>query len=158
TGAVCSGHGTCSDGNAGDGTCTCASGFYGADCSVSCTKQICAAAGLVHSQCTALNGTCECQYSQLGFYSGPTCDDCATGFWGWQCSAGCLCNGKGSCDRTTGACSCFRSPTTGYWGGDSCTECATGYIGLECRSLNIQLSVAAAISAAVATTNTAMST
>jgi hypothetical protein len=35
----CSGHGTCSQGAAGDGTCTCNPGFQGADCSTPATAR-----------------------------------------------------------------------------------------------------------------------
>jgi hypothetical protein len=136
----CSGHGTCNDGAEGDGTCRCDGGWYGRDCSVACDATICSTIGLVHSQCEPTNGTCQCQLNAEGRFTSTTCDECVAGFWGAQCTLACACNGRGSCERSSGECSCFQSVEEGYWGGQYCTVCATGYIGLLCKSKNIQFS------------------
>ena len=43
----------------------------------------------------------------------------------------------GLCDRSTGACQCFRSATQGFWKGKSCGECYDDYFGENCMQKRI---------------------
>ena len=71
-------HGTCTQYN----TCTCATGWTGASCSVA----ICLT-GCVSGTCTNAPGTCTCN---AGF-SGTLCNTCAPGFYGVSCNVPVFC-------------------------------------------------------------------
>ena len=156
----CSGHGTC-DGSgttSGTGSCicdasdttsfdgaqcnTCSPGFYGA----SCTK--CTAACGTHGKCSDGvdgDGSCKCD---LG-WSDATCSTCdSTIAWSSPADTSCIlgpgldpgttgvivgvaCNGHGTLNLLTGACSC----DTGY-GGQGCTKetCPFNKYGPSCAA------------------------
>lgn len=141
---VCGGHGTCSDGIAGSGVCSCVrdviygywdgsacegclNGFYGPDCNQECP-------GTDSSQGTTCSnhGTCD----SLG-----NCT-CTTGYGSYDCSVGChfeastgYCGGHGTCfDGATrnGTCGCYQSSSQGFWSNENCTTCLYGYYGQSC--------------------------
>ncbi|GMH86855.1 hypothetical protein TrST_g12250 [Triparma strigata] len=124
---VCSGHGTCSNGTAGTGHCTCDAGGYTgvgcADCNVSegwyghagepyfqeCQK--CPYAGTLSGEvCNGESaGTCELQEADNpdswgctchANFTGGNCTMCATGFSGSSCQLSCpgKCHDHGECD------------------------------------------------------------
>ena len=101
----CAGHGTCSDGLEGNGTCAC---------------QFSAAHGyFVGAACA----------SCVAGYWGPSCRDACPG------GAAAPCNGHGACSTGpsgSGLCTCDSGPDAGYWAGSACTECQPGYYGAGC--------------------------
>ena len=139
SGAVCGGHGNCSQGIDGDGTCRCdaawrlgsssgvcdecAAGFFGPACEACTTLGASACSG--HGSCAD------------GILGDGTCA-CAASFYGARCNASCplgpssgaVCGGHGTCDRDAG-CVCDAQ-----WSADestsSCTACATGRFGADC--------------------------
>ena len=102
---VCSGHGTCHSGLAGNGTCRCDAApstghWVGRDC----------------AQC------------QSGYYS----EGCTRQCPGFPDD---ICSGHGYCldgRYSTGACVCFERPEVGSWAGLDCGECARGFYGPRC--------------------------
>ncbi|MED5463642.1 MAG: hypothetical protein VX699_03235, partial [Myxococcota bacterium] len=152
----CNNHGACSDGKAGDGTCSCSGDWTANDCS-QCPQGYeevngsCVQAGITCSPECGTNGrcvsdgaatSCECN---LG-WSGAACDACSPGFFGSACDRcpgpeGAPCNGHGDCSEGlsgSGACTCTAG--TG-WFGDECGECPANYntddggcvaVGVEC--------------------------
>jgi hypothetical protein len=137
---VCGGHGTCDDGDGGNGTCTCDADYYLSNCSAYCTVDDCRTTYELENPTCTSNGTCTCQDDLNGHFTGSLCDQCQLFYWGPTCALRCLCNEHGGCDRNTGDCYCFNDDTRGYWGGSDCSTCAAGYIGVECRGINIQVS------------------
>ena len=139
----CHGHGICSDGRAGAGTCTCDSGYYGAACQTQCPGQgFCSNNGTC-SDGAGGSGSCTCLAAHFGLdCSGMcpgggncsnhgTCADgasgsgkcsCATSFFGLDCAGQCPgggnCSGHGTC-------------ADGAAGNGKCT-CAEGYFGDDC--------------------------
>ena len=142
----CSGHGRCSTGRDGSGSCTCDSGpsggywagpacgdcqpgFYGVQCVGECPGVTAGAACSGHGTCrdgTAGDGRCAC----------------APGYVGSACDAACplvqghVCNRRGACVRESGGvagCVCNADNGTGHWAGAACGVCAAGYFGPECK-------------------------
>jgi len=156
---ACSGHGAC---NLEIGTCTCdysisagfwsgeiceqcESGYFGSKCASQCPGGAC-------NPCSGRGtcddgmmgtGTCHCAYNySYGYWGGPACDTCATGFWGLSCKDHCpavnglVCNGKGTCNQGrlgTGQCTCAADQYQGWWAGATCEECQPGTYGKACR-------------------------
>ena len=97
-GAVCSGHGACAGGTAGDGACACASGYWESACGATCpatdpaTGVFC---GGHASGCRQTDGRCVCHengvdgYWQLDGGSPPLCSTCLTGWAGQGCTLSC---------------------------------------------------------------------
>jgi len=110
----CNGQGTCHEGAAGDGLCTCNPGYTGPLCQYS-DAATCNGHGRAQ-----YDGTCVCSTG----YAGPSCRACAPNHFNYPsctyCSASTTCNGHGSCD-SRGSCVC----APGY-PGPNCTRCATG--------------------------------
>lgn len=88
-----------------------------------------------HGTCDEYTGQCNCQ-SQ---WSGQSCSDCATGYFGVNCQNACPggakspCNSHGSCGsgvKGSGLCAC----TTG-WAGSACDVCDSGFTGTTCEAL-----------------------
>ena len=141
----CGGHGVCSEGRAGDGTCACAqgpavgywapalgctdcqSGYYGLECVGECpggAARPCGGHGLCSDGLHG-SGACACEASQAhGFWAGATCGACARGYYGPACDTECPggaqrpCSGHGACDG-------------GVRGGGRCV-CDVGYLGASC--------------------------
>lgn len=108
----CGAHGTCLDTLAGDGTCSCAAHYSGADCSTfsACSGVTCNA----HSSC--VGGSCVCNSD----WTGESCNACASGYYGAACDP-CSCGPHGTCSdglSGDGSCLCDES----YTGAD-CTSC-----------------------------------
>eukprot|EP01012_Entosiphon_sulcatum_P030297 TRINITY_DN3729_c0_g1_i6.p1 TRINITY_DN3729_c0_g1~~TRINITY_DN3729_c0_g1_i6.p1 ORF type:complete len:6116 (-),score=439.75 TRINITY_DN3729_c0_g1_i6:64-18258(-) len=145
SGALCSGHGTCDQGNNGTGTCTCDPNYYTKDCSVRCVASECfpleEGEKKIRSfaQCNITTGLCECQDNTTGHFQGAKCDTCKDFWWGADCSKACDCNLRGTCDRYTGECACFQSEATGYWSGTDCSSCLSGYVGTQCKEKNSRI-------------------
>eukprot|EP00760_Papus_ankaliazontas_P018596 PhM_4_TR17551/c1_g1_i1/m.72348 len=146
-GVLCHGHGTCSDGIAGSGNCTCfetdagywgtissefvscdncAYGWYGPYCQLPCPV---GAQGVVcngHGRCDsgiAGRGTCACEFGWVG----DSCvESCPVGRNGAIC-------GGGTCVNSA-SCSCFVNfyldPVT-----RACEDCITGIYGENCTLL-----------------------
>eukprot|EP01065_Artemidia_motanka_P005365 TRINITY_DN1259_c15_g1_i1.p1 TRINITY_DN1259_c15_g1~~TRINITY_DN1259_c15_g1_i1.p1 ORF type:complete len:6161 (+),score=1442.86 TRINITY_DN1259_c15_g1_i1:2253-18485(+) len=162
---VCGGHGYCSDGKSGDGTCTCVEGWAGAGCSIECPggqANICNGNGV----CNQTTGDCVCKnaYAQvdcrascpgLATFAGicsshGSCKDGATGdascvcFFGYagpscekECAGGVAnpCSGHGTCDKTSGECTCANSAAAGFFTGLECQNCQNGFFGEDCKQV-----------------------
>eukprot|EP00760_Papus_ankaliazontas_P016627 PhM_4_TR16815/c1_g1_i2/m.104511 len=121
---ACSGHGMCSHGATGNGTCTCERGFGGSACAVQCpgfnatSNTYCSGAGTCNDG-SANSGNCTCVEGRYDV-------DCAKSMCGRrQCWNG---------DCVGGFCNCYYNDTHGYYGGRTCTTCAAGYGGTGCKS------------------------
>ena len=154
-GAVCGGHGTCDDGTAGSGRCTCSHSpetgmwagedctacqarFYGPRCRDPCPTARAGAPGdgLVcggHGTCDGGRtgtGRCACAVP----FAGVACDMQCPGLEG----LGVVCSGHGDCVAgpavTHGSCRCHAGPAQGYWGGAGCSRCADGWVGPNCTT------------------------
>ena len=194
---ICSGHGQCADGIAGDGACACdphwegvacsqcVPGWYGLDCNSSCPMALDTAGDPAvcggHGLCLdGLYGTGECicaQSAAAGMWAGADCGACVATHWGADCLGTCpkgsggqvcaghgtcrdgrdgdgvcacasfwggsacertcpaaegrVCNGVGACDVDSGVCDCSGAPF-GFWRGPACAKCQTGYVGEDC--------------------------
>ncbi|CUE73902.1 Hypothetical protein, putative [Bodo saltans] len=103
----CSDHGECS----ASGFCTCDGSTYGAACEFACPGGIDAPCSL-HGVCTA-TGACLCYANWTsGFYSGASCDRCATELVGAFCNV-------------------TSDARSGFVVGQECI-CAPGYVGPSC--------------------------
>ena len=116
--------------NATSGQCVCYAGYAGAGCGVAC-------AGGAATPC---NGRGVCSEGVTG---DGTCA-CDTTAWGADCSP-CpgvaelrgVCYGHGTCDRSTGVCTCVDTAADGHWGGASgtdCSRCLGDWFGQTCTS------------------------
>jgi len=102
----CTQHGTCNDGLAGNGSCTCSPDLHFAG-----------------EQCD------EC----LENWVGEDCDVCAPGYYGLSCENQCTatCTSNGRCnDGLLGNGSCICTPP---FGGEDCSQCLPGYYGANCQ-------------------------
>ena len=154
-GPACGGHGVCSSGLEGDGTCQCdedavrgrwagaacaqcQDGYAGANCTVPCPAADVYGVGVNvtcggHGACdegVAGLGTCSCALP----WAGAACDV--------QCPADAAqtpCAGHGVClaSGTVGAgrCACAAGNATGHWAGPACEDCAAGWAGPGCTGL-----------------------
>src|SRR5262249_39963930 len=121
---VCSGHGTCSDGIAGTGECTCDGAHRGTACELACPTSIASVACSAHGSCSAVGkaAVCACLSDDtLGHWAGADCSQCFTStmpptqYAGASCTVFCpvgpsgdVCNGAqfGMCDPASGTCVC----------------------------------------------------
>ena len=104
----CGGHGVCSEGLHGNGTCTCESG-----------------PALGHW--APASGCTDCQ---SGYYSSGCLQECPGG-------ATLPCGGHGTCSdglHGSGACTCVAAEGRGFWAGPACGACARGYHGAACAA------------------------
>ena len=120
----CSGHGTCDDGIAGTGMCTCAEGWQGTDCAADVDECATGEANCdAHATCSNTPGSFECGCDAGWSGDGVVCvdvDECATG--------AAPCDAHATCANTPGA---FTCTCDAGWSGDgvSCAdvdECAAG--------------------------------
>ena len=130
---VCSAHGLCSDGVAGDGTCTCESYYAGRVCATACpvaNGAVCNGIGTCNDG-SAGDGTCDCRGAAVGSWAGVACTECAAGWVGRDCDLRCptgpgdaSCAGHGSCYARAKAahCDCFA----GFAGAACARECPGG--------------------------------
>ncbi|CUF94873.1 GPI-anchored surface protein, putative [Bodo saltans] len=148
----CSGHGVCSDGLNGTGTCTCdassslgywtasdchacSANVYGVSCTSNCSN--CGPFG-VCSNGTTGNGLCSCTSAAYAMSAG-VCSQCSSGYYGVRCdpcprssSNGLTCNGTGTCSdgiQGTGLCQCPAGT-----GGAACDQrsCPMDVNGVVC--------------------------
>lgn len=89
----------------------------------------CSTAGSVSSACHQQTGKCTCEPN----YTGPKCDRCQPGHYGYPNCQRCDCDAQGSigsaCDSLTGQCSCKSIYT-----GRQCNLCLPGFYGFpNCR-------------------------
>ena len=131
----CTGHGWCSDGVNGDGSCKCGDNWngiscsecsqnnFGSDCRGKCPigtiiAVTCSNRGECNNGITG-DGKCTCQDG----WQPPLCDACTPNHWGFDCSQDCPgagnCSGHGTCDPVNGTCSC--NPT--FTGSDCNVSC-----------------------------------
>ena len=107
-GYTCSGHGSCSSGMLGDGSCICNTGWTGDICALRCPGSTdtveCGGAGLCQP-----DGSCICTNPNVLL---PDCIQCVAGKTGPTCSESCpvnptgtTCSGHGDCQRD-GTCLC----------------------------------------------------
>ena len=139
TGEICSGRGTCPDGNRGNATCACEANYFGPICGTVCTAEACASSGMLNAQCNSVTGSCECLNNGFSHFTGAQCDTCVDGFWGTFCHIACNCNNHGSCQQFTGDCLCYQDSSRGYWAGTQCSHCSEGFISATCRQRSIQI-------------------
>ena len=161
-GRSCSGHGTCGmsspagcvcDANPSNGfwantTCNeCAPGYYGARCTAECPGGACSPCsgrGVCHDGVHG-SGTCAClSATTTGHWSGSSCNTCAAGIFGDECTKACPVGTTPSGARSTcGAGRCSGGPTgdgscacdTGFQRdavNGSCTLCSGGFYGRNC--------------------------
>ncbi len=142
--AVCSGHGTCHDGQAGNGACDCAAdgAFLGQACGACAADHwgpSCGACPVANGRVCNDQGTCSGAGTQGGtgecqcytHHTGAACDACAPNRFGPSCEAcpgltadGLACSGHGVCagagskDSSGGTCTC----TGDGWRGADCSE------------------------------------
>eukprot|EP00164_Ancoracysta_twista_P002554 GFYU01003402.1.p1 GENE.GFYU01003402.1~~GFYU01003402.1.p1 ORF type:complete len:914 (-),score=267.08 GFYU01003402.1:51-2420(-) len=92
-----------------------------------------------HGTCVA--GTCVCdKETDLGFWDGASCDQCAAGYGTSTCTVKCPTCANGSCQGGTtgnGRCGCPRDQLEGFWDGPTCSECMVGYTGTNCATPTI---------------------
>ncbi|MDP2325029.1 MAG: hypothetical protein Q8N51_13510, partial [Gammaproteobacteria bacterium] len=145
--ATCGGplQGTC---DATTATCSCVLPFKGPSCS--CQTQVCRDTCNIDADCNLATGQCMCIGNRDGIATG--CDTCNFGFYGPQCTDRCPCSGKGSCNKVTGACSCFSDATNGYWSGVNCDQCFSGFMGARCQQKAITLTVVTSVTYSAAVT------
>ena len=123
---VCSAHGTCDEGAAGDGTCACTTGYMGATCGEECPggkANPCSG----HGRCDAPGRACACDQSAAsGYWGGDACGACATGWFGDDCTRQCVHGvcpgappcavaGRGPCDTRRWCCG-MEGEGEGCWG------------------------------------------
>ena len=128
-GSVCSGHGSCNDGLAGDGVCSCSAGYAAPTCAETCPRDASNTVCFGHGSCN--NGVCTCYKDTTnGFWSTSSCNDCQASFYGSTCTLQCpvnsghVCSNHGTCSdgvTGTGLCSC-----TFGWSGLDCSQACTG--------------------------------
>ena len=139
---VCGGHGQCSDGRTGAGTCACATGFRGADCAVECPGVADGAVCGGHGLCNA-SGACDCVHSTAGHWGDPNCTDCALGWSGGRCNLPCprdllsgeVCTGHGACVQGTCLCHWDHCGVACASSGAVCNTCAPGHWGPNCTEV-----------------------
>jgi hypothetical protein len=132
---VCSGNGECLK----SGKCKCTvPGTKGPTCG--CTDAYCRGINDL-TQCSDLTGECVCQSGRASSAGKTDCALCTSGYWGAACTEPCDCSRRGSCDKETGACSCYASATTGYWGGAKCDACLGGFMGAACQQKSVSTTV-----------------
>lgn len=131
----CSDHGLCVlEGSATTGSCACLPSYYGADCSLRCTQEGCAATyGVAGLECSA-EGACRCPGHFDNLLKG--CSVCEDGWFGKLCDMACECGGHGTCGRVDGVCSCFADAERGFWDGAACGQCNPAYMGDTCTTPN----------------------
>jgi len=111
----CSGNGIC---DRTTGTCSCADGWGGNDCSIaSCPGSGCSGRGV----CSKLVSPPEC-YCNPGYY-GAACQSTVASVPQGQCPGGCTV-GNGVCNTTSGVCACWPG-----WTGPDCavTDLGVGF-------------------------------
>jgi hypothetical protein len=80
-------------------------------------------------ECNILKGLCTCyKSSDLGFWTGSTCDSCAATHWGSACKNPCL----GYSPDTATVCSQHGTCSSGLSGSGTCS-CDFGYSGVACE-------------------------
>ena len=108
-----------------------------------CAAQASGQCDCVHGGCISGGSTCLCRTSELGYWGGDRCSDCAFGYAGATCQTPCEggacnpCNGHGTCDAGysgTGRCDCYNSLLLGRWDGAACGKCQPGYYGADCKN------------------------
>eukprot|EP01064_Diplonema_japonicum_P011531 TRINITY_DN1893_c0_g4_i1.p1 TRINITY_DN1893_c0_g4~~TRINITY_DN1893_c0_g4_i1.p1 ORF type:complete len:2321 (+),score=415.01 TRINITY_DN1893_c0_g4_i1:69-7031(+) len=133
----CSGNGKCSEGQMGNGTCTCNSmwtgaacdecnpGYYGTDCLSPCPglPTICEGRGVCDSG-VAGTGTCTCRQDPANGYWGSAsgCADCDSTHYGPQCTLQCV---------SQGICSSHGTCNSGKAGDGACI-CSVGWTSVQC--------------------------
>ena len=124
--ADCHGHGACIG-----GLCECEAGYDHVDCSVCDDDAVCNGNG----KCDA---SLRCSCANHINPSSSDCSACAAGWFGPHCDGTCACNNGGTCNRTTGMCTCSQvtmtSPSsTGCWDGTDCSRCCEDFGGTQCN-------------------------
>ncbi len=139
----CGTHGSCQD-TANGITCTCTTGYAGADCAAcargfqdndgdgTCTASCASAPSCgAHGQCDDVSGSASCSCDEG--YAGADCTTCATGFQDADsdgtCKPSCAtamigCGLGGTCDDTSGTATCVCATN---FAGATCARCADGF-------------------------------
>jgi hypothetical protein len=103
-----------------------------------CKEKYCSAQTTCNSHGTCnSNLNCECfNNAQNGYWTGPYCSTCKTGYFGASCNAPCdKCNQHGTCDEN-GNCNCYNSAVAGYYDGLACGKCKDDVYGYPvCKTL-----------------------
>ena len=153
-GLICAGHGACHAGAGFAPQCACDRGYYGPACAGECAGgALLQCSG--HGTCDPIDGACDCLASETaGFWAGPQCAECRSGWSGAGCRARCPagaggvpCSGHpcrngacicgdpdvcgGACNVTGAACSVLSCPA-GRWGPGCAGHCPRGGAGAVC--------------------------
>eukprot|EP00667_Euglena_gracilis_P002401 EG_transcript_2399 len=116
--------GACVHGSCVNGQCVCQRYFHHVDCSLCDEDALCHS----HGQCIESQlHTCKCD----PHFVRQDCSACDQGWYGPNCDSDCKCN-KGTCDKTSGLCTCPDSSRVGHYGGPKCERCAFNWAGSSC--------------------------
>ncbi len=130
----CSGHGKCSGGESGDGTCACVLGYAGAPCDILCPDgagNLCSG----HGVCDKVSGTCKCEQYYGDIACGTRCEGAGTAE---------LCSSNGYCnDGSTGTGRCVCS--LGFTGAACNVTCLDGRSRARCMERAWRTGAASAI-------------
>ena len=140
---VCGGHGTCEDGVAGSGLCTCDGNWALPSCT-NCEPSYWGVSCLAKCECDDCNdgvagtGECECKKANSDGYDPKDCSKCVRGYVEkttangqecQKCPAGC--SGRGDCKNSDDSSAIFCDCDANF-GGVDCSECVPSQTGSDC--------------------------
>ncbi|KEG13817.1 subtilisin-like serine peptidase [Trypanosoma grayi] len=119
----CSGNGQCVE-----GVCKCTAGYRFVDCSFCDEDLRCHG----HGTCETKDLKCKCDNDH---FATENCSMCKDGWYGPSCSSNCTCSNRGTCNKSTGECTCPKVEKwggTGCYSGPNCEYCCKDFYGDNC--------------------------